>query len=98
MREVGITGAANLVAVAFGGDFVRAADQPGIFRGAIFAKLGEQLLKAGVQLTLVAVAMEVQRYVACGRHILVYARGNGWRRRPVREACRQQERPAGAPS
>src|SRR6266849_868180 len=74
MGEVRVTGGANLVAVPFGGDFVGAADKPGIFRRAILAELGKEFLEAGVELALGAVAMEVQRNVASRRHILVYAR------------------------
>ena len=44
MREVGITRAAQLIAMALGGNFVGATNHPGVFRGAVFAELGELTL------------------------------------------------------
>ncbi len=61
MRHVRIAGAAELIAVALCGDFVGAADYPGVFRRPVFAELGQKLLKAGVQQALGALAMEVDR-------------------------------------
>jgi hypothetical protein len=74
MREVGVTRTAKLVAMAFRRNFVGAAHHPRIFRGAIFAELGQQLVEARVELALRAVPVEIQRYVAGRRHGLVYAR------------------------
>ena len=73
MAEIRVAGTADLVAVAFRGDFVGAANHPGIFGGAILAQLGEEFIEAGVELADVAVAMEVQRKVAGGRHETVYS-------------------------
>src|SRR5713101_8988438 len=74
MSRVRFAGAAKLVAVPLGGDFVGAAHHPGIFGGTILAQLGQQLVETRVELALGAVSVEVQRYVAGRRHILVYAR------------------------
>src|SRR5258708_9440272 len=86
MSHVRFAGAAKLVAVPLGGDFVGAAHHPGIFGGTIFAQLGQQLVEARVELALGAVSVEVQRGVAGRWHILVYAgrglrreRGGSWR-------------------
>ncbi len=70
--DVGIAGAAELVAVAFRGNVKSAPDEPRIIRGAVGAKLGQELLKAGVDLPLGAVAVEIQGYVGWRRHTLVY--------------------------
>ena len=59
MREVRLAGTAELLAMALGGDFIGAADQPGVFRWAIFAELVEEFLEAGVELALGAVAVEI---------------------------------------
>src|SRR5438067_12624815 len=83
MREVGITRAAQLIAMAFGGNFVGATNHPGVFRGAVFAQLGEQLVQASVKLALGTIAMKVQRYVTGKRHSLVYAS------RDSRATCRR---------
>ena len=42
------------------GNLVGAANQPGVFRGAILAKLGEELFQAGIELPLGAVSIEAQ--------------------------------------
>jgi len=41
MNQVRVTGAAELAAVALGGDFISASNHPGIFGGAILAKFLE---------------------------------------------------------
>ena len=66
-----------MVSVAFGSDVKGPADEPGIIRGAIGAELGEELLKASVDLPLGAIAIEIQGYVGWRRHALVYD-GRGW--------------------
>ena len=73
MGQIRIAGAAKLVAVALGGDFVGAAHHPGIFRGAVLAELFEQFFKVRIKLALGAVAVEAQRDFVGGRHGLVYA-------------------------
>jgi hypothetical protein len=60
MSEVGVPGAAKLVTVALRSDFVGAAHHPGILGGAILAQFGEQLIQAGVQLALGAVAVKME--------------------------------------
>jgi hypothetical protein len=75
--DVGVAGTAELVSMAFGSDVKGPADEPGIIRGAIGAELGEELLKASVDLPLGAVAIEIQGYVGWRRHALVYD-GRGW--------------------
>ena len=72
VTKVRIAGTADLIAMAFGGDFIGAANHPGIFRGTIFAQFFEEFFEARVELPLVAVAVEIQREVAGGRHTLVY--------------------------
>jgi len=71
--EIRIAGAAELVVVALGRDFVGAAEHPGIFRGAVLAELFEELLEASVELANGAVAVEAQRDFVRRRHGLVYA-------------------------
>ena len=46
MRQVRLTGAAYLVAMALGGNLVGAANHPGIFGGTILAEFFEQLFEA----------------------------------------------------
>src|SRR5450631_194824 len=58
--------------MAFRGDFISAAYQPGIFGRAVFPELGEEFFEASVELPLVAVAVKIKRYVSCRRHVLVY--------------------------
>src|SRR6267143_2732834 len=74
MREVGISGAAELVMMALGGNFVGAPHHPGIFRGPVDAELLEQFFEARVELARGAVAVKLERKIARGRHGLVYAR------------------------
>jgi hypothetical protein len=72
MCDVGIAGAAELVAVAFCGNIIGAANQPGIVRGPIAAQLFQKLFQAGIDLPLGAVPIEVQRQIGRLRHVLVY--------------------------
>ncbi len=59
--------------VTFGGNFVGAADHPGIFGGAVLAELFEQFLEADVELANRAIAVEAKRDFVRRRHGLVYA-------------------------
>ena len=68
VRQIWIAGAPQLIPVAFGRDFISAANHPGIFRRAILAELFEQLFEARVELPLGAVTVEVQRQIARRRH------------------------------
>jgi len=61
--------------VTFRGNFVGAADHPGIFGGAVLTALFEQFLEAGVELANRAIAVEAQRDFVGRRHGLVYASG-----------------------
>src|SRR5579859_234526 len=74
MRNVEISGAAELVAMTLRGNLVRTAHHPGIFGRTIFAEFFEELLEAQFNLANGAVALEAQRNIAGRRHILVYAR------------------------
>src|ERR1700731_1803600 len=74
MREVRVARTAKLVAVSLGGDFIRAAHHPGILGGAIGAELGQQLVQAGIEFALGAVAVKMERQIAGRRHNLFYAR------------------------
>ena len=74
MSKVGIAGAAELVMMALGSNFVGSPHHPGIFGGAVDAQLFEQFFKARVELSRGAVAVELERKIARGRHGLVYAR------------------------
>jgi hypothetical protein len=68
--------------VAFSSNVKSAPDEPRIIRWAIGAELGQELLKASVDLPLGAVAVEIQGYVGWRRHTLVYdGRGRGERGR-----------------
>ncbi len=71
--KIGFAGTAELVVVALGGNFVGAANHPGIFRGAVLLELVEEFFEARVELANRAVAVEAQRKVARRRHVLVYA-------------------------
>src|SRR5712691_6400669 len=71
--QVRIAGAAELVVMALRGDFVGAADHPGIFGRAVLAELFEQFFEAGVELANGAVAVEAERQIARRGHVLVYA-------------------------
>ena len=73
MRDVRIAGVAELVAVAFGGDLVGAAHQPGIIGGAIQAEFFEEFLEAVVEVPFRAVTVEVQREIGARAHNQVYA-------------------------
>src|SRR6267143_1120757 len=73
MSEIGFARTAELVVVALGGDFVGAADHPGIFGRAVLFELFEQLFEARVELANRAIAVEAQRNVARRGHVLVYA-------------------------
>ncbi len=68
VREIRIAGAAELVMVALGGNFVSAAEHPGIFGGAVLAEFFDQLLKACVELASGAVAIEGERDFVRRRH------------------------------
>src|SRR5215813_1390475 len=68
MRHVRVARAAELVAVAFGGDFVGTANLPGVLRGAILAQLVEEFLHPRVQQALGALAVKVQRKIARTGH------------------------------
>jgi hypothetical protein len=59
--------------VALGGNFVGAADHPGIFGRAVLAELFEELFEACVELANGAVAIEAQRQITRRGHVLVYA-------------------------
>src|SRR6267143_2852756 len=71
--KIGFAGAAELIAVALGGDLVGAPDHPGIFGGAVLAEIFEKFLEARVELTNGAVAVKAQRDFVRRRHGLVYA-------------------------
>ena len=73
VSEIRVTRTAELVVVTLGGDFVGAADHPGIFGGAVLAELFKKLLEARVELANGAVAVEAQRDFVRRRHGLVYA-------------------------
>jgi hypothetical protein len=72
MHEIRFARLAELLTMALCGDFIGAADHPGVFGRAIFAELGEEFLEAGVELALGAVTVEAEGNVARG-HGLVYA-------------------------
>jgi hypothetical protein len=72
VHEVRLTGSAKLGAMAFRGDFIGTANQPGIFGRAVFSELGEEFFEASVELPLVAVAVKIKGNVSCRRHVLVY--------------------------
>src|SRR3981081_1786663 len=55
-------------------DVVGAAHHPGIFGGAVFAQLLQQLIQAGIEFALGAIAVKMERQVAGRRHDLFYAR------------------------
>src|SRR5260370_28470003 len=73
MGKIGLAGAAELVVVTFGGNFVGAADHPGIFGGAVLAEFLEQFLEAGVELANRAIAVEAKRDFVRRRPGLGYA-------------------------
>ena len=73
MRDVGVAGTAELVAVAFGGNVIRTTNQPGILRGAIGTQFFEEFFETGVELALGAVPVEIQGQVGARSHNLVYA-------------------------
>src|SRR6185437_4855238 len=73
MRDVKISGAAELIAVTLRGNLVRTAHHPRSFGRTIFAEFFEELLEAEFKLASGAVALEAQRNIAGRRHILVYA-------------------------
>ena len=68
MSKVGIAGAAELVMMALSGNLVGAPHHPGIFRGTVDAQFFEQFFKARVELARGAVAVELERKIARGRH------------------------------
>src|SRR5260370_13230746 len=78
MRQVRIAGAAELVVMALGGNFVGAAEHPRIFGRTVFAELLDQFLEACVELASGAVAVKGERDFVRRRHGLVYA-GKGAR-------------------
>src|SRR5580692_1071116 len=49
VRDIGIAGAAELVAVTLGSNFVGAANHPGVFRRPVFSKFFEEFLEARLQ-------------------------------------------------
>jgi hypothetical protein len=71
VRNIEVAGAAELIAMTLGSNFIRAADHPGIFRRAVFAEFFEELFEAEFKLPDGAVALETQRNIARRRHILV---------------------------
>src|SRR5438045_9336306 len=83
MREIRLTGTAELVVMPLRSDLVRAADDPGALGGTVLLELFEQLFQAGVELPNRAHAVEAQRQIARRRHGLVYPqrRCKGKRRR-----------------
>src|SRR6266849_3760137 len=72
MRNVGIARSAELIVVAFGGDFERTPHRPGVFRRPVGSQLFEKLFQAGVKLPLGPVPVEVQRDIGRRRHAPVY--------------------------
>jgi len=75
--QVRIAGAAELVVMALRGDFVGAADHPGIFGRAVLAELFEKFFEACVELANGTVAVEAERDFVRRRHGLVYAGKGG---------------------
>jgi len=73
MGQVRIAGAAELVVVALGGNFVGAAEHPGILGRTVLAELLDQFLEASVELASGAVAVEGQGDFFRRRNGLVYA-------------------------
>src|SRR5260370_40275970 len=71
--QVRVAGAAELVVMALGGNFVSASEHPGVFGGAVLAELLEQFLETSVELASGAVAVEGQWDFVRRRHGLVYA-------------------------
>jgi len=59
--------------VALRGNLVGTANHPGIFGGAVFAELFEELFEARVELANRAVAVEAEGDFVRRRHGLVYA-------------------------
>jgi hypothetical protein len=58
MGDIGIAGAAELVAMTLGSYFIGAADGPGIFGGTVFTEFFEKLLEARFELADDAVTLE----------------------------------------
>src|SRR6266436_9671672 len=87
----------ELVVVTLPGNFVGAADGPGVFRRAVVAELYEQFLEARVELTLAAVALKAQRHIAGSRHTLVYVGSRARREWPKAPESGRQKRKKGAP-
>ena len=83
MREIRLTGTAELVVMPLRSNLIRAADDPRVLGGTVLFELFEQLFQAGVELPNRAHAVEAQRQIARRRHGLVYPqrRGKGKRRR-----------------
>jgi hypothetical protein len=73
VREIGLAGLPELGAVPLRGNFIGAADHPGIFRRAVLAELFKQLLEARIELANRAVKVEAERDFVGRRHSLVYA-------------------------
>src|SRR5216684_1832200 len=73
MGQIRVAGAAKLVVVALGGNFVGAAEHPGVFGRTVLAELLEQFLEASVELASGAVAVKGKRDFVRRRHGLVYA-------------------------
>jgi hypothetical protein len=61
MGNVGVAGAAELVAVALRSNVVGTPDQPRIIRRTVIPKLYQQLFQAGIHLPLGSVPIEIQR-------------------------------------
>src|SRR5579884_128760 len=91
--EIRLAGFAELAAVALGGDFVGAADEPRVVRGAILFELGEQFLEARVEPALGAVLLETQRQIGWRGHASLYAgRGTARDRGAEAETVRGRKR------
>ena len=54
-------------------DFIRATDQPRVFRGPVGLQFYEEFFEARIELALGAVAVEIQGKIGGRRHTLVYA-------------------------
>lgn len=78
MGEIGISGAAQLVAMTLRSNFVSTADNPRIFGRPVFAEFFEEFFEARFELADSAVALKAQRNITGRRHVQVYAR-NGQR-------------------
>jgi len=73
MRNVGIARSAELIVVAFRGDFESAPHGPGIFRRPVGSQLFEKLFQAGVELPLGPVPVKLSGILA-GDGMLQYTK------------------------